>query len=139
MRGLAWTSPSFYSHIGGYKMCLSVDAYGRGSGADTHVTVGVYLMRGEYDGNLVWPFRGDVTFHLVNRKADEGHVVWTARFNDSTSDNVAGRVTEGERAPHKWGQNHFISHSALGYGRNTEFLDKDALEFRVTSVKVHSS
>ena len=138
MRDLRWFSPSFYSHIGGYKMCLGVDANGAGSGADTHVTVAVYLMRGEYDDNFVWPFRGDVTFHLVNRKVDEGHVVKTIRFNDST-DNVAGRVMEGELAPRGRGLFQFISHSALGYGRNTEFLDKDALEFRVTSVKVHSS
>ena len=139
MRGLTWFSPLFYSHIGGYKMCLTVDANGAGSGADSHVTVGVYLMRGEYDDNLVWPFRGDVTLHLVNRKVDEGHVEGTIPFNDSTSDDVAGRVMEGERAPRGWGLDQFISHSGLGYGRNTEFLDKDALEFRVTSVKVYLS
>ena len=139
MRGLSWFSPSFYSHIGGYKMCLCVDANGAGSGADAHMSVFVHFMRGGYDDHLVWPFRGGVTLHLVNRKADEGHVEWTAPFNDSTPDDVAGRVTEGERALRGWGRGQFISHSALGYGRNTEFLDKDALEFRVTSVKVHSS
>ena len=139
MRNLRWFSPSFYSHIGGYRMCLVVDANGEGSGTNTHVTVGVYLMRGEYDDNLVWPFRGDVTFHLVNHKVVEGHMERTINFNDSTLDVVAGRVMEGERAPLGWCRFHFISHSALGYGRNTEFLDKDALEFRVTSVKVHSS
>ena len=32
-------------------MCLRVVANGAGSGADTHVTVGVYLMRGEYDAS----------------------------------------------------------------------------------------
>ena len=139
MRGLIWFSPSFYSHIGGYKMCFGMYANGTGSDTGTHVTVGVYLMRGEYDDNLVWPFRGDVTCHLVNRKADKGNVGGTIPFSDSTSDDVAGRVTEGERALRGQGRFQFISHSALGYGRNTEFLDKDALEFRVTSVKVHSS
>ena len=138
MRYLRWFSPSFYSHIGGYKMCLCVDPNGVVSGADTHVTVAVLLMRGEYDDNLVWPFRGDITFHLVNRKVDKGHVEWTADFKEGDPDDIAGRVTEGEQAPCGWALQ-FISHSALGYGRNTEFLDKDALEFRVTSVKVHSS
>ena len=139
MRDLRWFSPSFYSHIGGYKMCLSVDANGARSDTGTHVTVGVYLMRGEYDDNLVWPFRGYITVHLVNRKVDEGHVEWTTYFNDSTFDDIAGRVMEGERARHAMGLFKFISHSALGYGRNTEFFDKDTLEFRVTNVKVHSS
>ena len=139
MRGLTWFSPSFYSNIGGYKMCLTVDANGAGSGTDTHVTVAVSLMRGEYDDNLVWPFRGDVTFHLVNRKVDEGHVELTGHFKDGVPDGAVGRVMEGERAPRGRGLGQFISHSALGYGRNTDFLDKDALEFRVTSVKVYSS
>ena len=139
MRGLHWFSPSFYSRIGGYKMCLAVNANGRGSGADTHVTVIVYLMRGEYDDNLVWPFRGDVTLHLVNCNVDEGHVEWTAHFEEGDPDDVGGRVMEGERAPRGWGWDQFISHSALGYGRNIEFLDKDVLEFRVTSITVHSS
>ena len=138
-RDLAWNSPSFYSHIGGYKMCLSVDTNGQGSDAVRHMTVIVYIMRGEYDDNLVWPFRGDVILHLVNRKVDEGHVERTIHFNDSTPDDVAGRVMEGERAPRGWCLDQFISHSALGYGRNTEFFDKDTLEFRVTSVKVYSS
>ena len=139
MRGLAWISPSFYSHIGGYKMCLGVNANGDESDANTHMTVSVYLMRGGYDDNLVWPFKGNVTFHLVNRKADERHVEGTIHFSDSTPDDVAGRVMEGEQAPRGWGLFQFISHPALSYGRNTEFLDKDALEFQVTSVKVHLS
>ena len=139
MQGRRWFSPSFYSHIGGYKMCLGVDANSWGSAADTHVTVAVFLMRGEYDDNLIWPFRGDITFHLVNRKVDEGHVEGTSPFNDRTPDDAAGRVTDRERAPRGRGLFQVISHSALGYGRNTELFDKDALEFRVTSVKVHSS
>ena len=34
-----WFSDPVYSHFGGYKMCLSVDANGNGSGKDTHVSV----------------------------------------------------------------------------------------------------
>ena len=60
-------------------------------------------------------------------------------WGDGSGTVYAGRVTEGERALRGQGKFQFISHSALGYGRNTDFLDKDALEFRVTSVKVHSS
>ena len=37
--GVRWYSPPFYSHIGGYMMCLRVDANGHGSGAGTHVSV----------------------------------------------------------------------------------------------------
>ena len=48
-----WYSPPFYSHIGGYKMCFRVDANGVVDGAGTHVSVFVYLMRGEYDYDLL--------------------------------------------------------------------------------------
>ena len=78
-----WHSPPFYSHIGGYKMCLRVVANGWGVGMGTHVSVFNYLMRGEYDNELLWPFRGEITFQLINRRADEGHVEHTAHFDDS--------------------------------------------------------
>ena len=50
-------------HWIGYKMCINVNANGSGSGAGTYVSVFVYLMRGEYDSRLVWPFRGYITIH----------------------------------------------------------------------------
>ena len=64
----AWWSPPFYSHIGGYRMCLKVDANGFGSGKGTHVSVGVYLMRGEFDDHLKWPFNGMVTVQLKRER-----------------------------------------------------------------------
>ena len=51
-----WYSPPFYSHKGGYKMCLKVYANGCGDGKGTHVSVYIYLMKGEFDDNLEWPF-----------------------------------------------------------------------------------
>ena len=72
--GEEWFSPPFYSHIGGYKMCLEVDANGWGDGSGTHVSAVIRFMRGEYDDDLLWPFRGEITFQLINRRADEGHV-----------------------------------------------------------------
>ena len=56
-----WYSPHFYTHPCGYKMCLSIDANGIGCGEGTHLSVFVYLMRGEFDDQLKWPFRGSVT------------------------------------------------------------------------------
>ena len=83
-------------------MCLNVNANGWGSGEGTHVSVSVYLMvfvylmQGEYDDNLLWPFRGAITFRLVNQRADEGHVEHTVDFDGNVSDDAAGRVTDGE-------------------------------------------
>ena len=59
-----WYSPPFYSHLGGYKMCLKVYANGQGDGEGTHVSVFVYLMRGEFDDDLKWPFSGEIMIEL---------------------------------------------------------------------------
>ena len=56
-----WVSQPFYTHEQGYKMCLKVTANGQGSGKGSHITVVVYLMKGEYDDQLEWPFKADVT------------------------------------------------------------------------------
>ena len=64
---IVWYSPPFYSHLGGYKMCLKVYANGNDNdnGKGTHhVSVFVYLMRGEFDDKLKWPFCGDVMVKL---------------------------------------------------------------------------
>ena len=119
-------------------MCLGVDASGWGSGAGTHLSTFVHLMRGEFDDNLHWPFRGDITLQLISCRVDEEHVKATIHFDDSVHD-VVSRVTEGERALGGWGRSKFISHSALDCDKNTGFLDKDKLEFRVMFVKVHST
>ena len=63
-----WLSPPFYSHIGGYKMCISVYANGCGAGEETHLSVYINMMPGEYDDNLKWPFHGEVTVQLLNQR-----------------------------------------------------------------------
>ena len=135
--GVTWFSPPFYSHIGGYMMCLHVDPNGHVSGAGTHVSVFVCLMCGEYDDNLRWPFRGVVTIQLLNQRRDKGHKEDTVLFDNSTPDMYTGRVTEGERTL-GWGKPNFIPHSALYYdkSRNVEFLKNNCLEFRITQVKL---
>ena len=82
-----WYSPPFYSHLGGYKMCLSVDANGYGDGKGTHVSVFVYLMRGEFDDDLQWPFCGDITVELHHQQSAHKtitEVISMRQYNSST-------------------------------------------------------
>ena len=62
----SWYSPWFYTHPRGYKICLRVDANGYGVRKNSHISVYLYMMRGEYDESLHWPFRGDITVQLLN-------------------------------------------------------------------------
>ena len=68
-----WFSNPFYTRSGGYKMCLEVRASGIGDGAGTHVSVFTHLMRGEFDSDLEWPFRGTITVKIVNQLEDKEH------------------------------------------------------------------
>ena len=104
----SWYSPPFYTGLGGYKMCLRVDPNGCINGAGTHVSVFVYLMRGEHDDQLKWPFQGDITVQLLNQKSDNGHVKMTIPYNDDAiPGGYSARVTSGERATKGWGFDKF--------------------------------
>ena len=60
-------SPTFYTHHKGYKMCVHVCANGYGECKGTHVTVSVQLMKGEFDDQLKWPFRGQIIVQLLSQ------------------------------------------------------------------------
>ena len=131
-----WFSLPFYTHMCAYKMCLCVYANGTSDGEGTHVSVYTYLMRGEFDSHLKWPFRGDITIQLLNRLENRRHHSMTINYNDKREDVYAGRVTVGEKAL-GWGIKQFISHSLLNFNRskNCQFIKNDDLIFRV-SVKL---
>ena len=63
-------SPPFYSHSGGYKMELEVFPNGFALGHKTHLSVFVRILRGEYDDNLQWPFKGKVTVQMFECKQE---------------------------------------------------------------------
>ena len=124
-------SPVFYTSSGGYKMCIRIDTNGDGYGKGTHVSVFAYLMRGENDDHLPWPFTGTVTVELLNQLKDDNHHSQKTTF---PPDNVASpRVVKEERALHGWGRAGYIPHSNLGYNaaKNCQYLKDDCLYFRV--------
>ncbi len=134
-----WYSDGFYTHSQGCKMCLSVHANGAGKSEGTHVSCYIYLMRGEFDNNLKWPFRGAVTITLLNQREDNHHLTHTVSFHDQTPNHVTARVTSGERAAIGPGQHRFIPLSELGYNRATkrQYLVNSCLYFRV-KVEMHT-
>ena len=118
-----------------------VYANGVTGGDGTHVSVFVYLMRGEHDDKLTWPFLGDITIQLVNQNRDKDHVEKSFNFTDAAFDEISGRVTSGERAKHSWGHSKFVSHAKLEStaGGTKQYLDKkDCMRFRVSKIVVHS-
>ena len=109
--GLRWHSGPFYSCPLGYKMSIGVDADGNSGGHGTSVSLLVYLLRGEFDDHLKWPFRGSVTIQLLNERRDGGHFEAAVEFTDETPLVNSGQVTRDERGA-GWGPL-LIPHSLL--------------------------
>ena len=136
-------SPPFYSHSHGYKLCIEVNANGHDKGRDTHISIFIYLMRGEYDNSLQWPFEGDIVVELLNWREDNHHyrgdTITLNRYNDPDG-SVINRVTDGEYAHVALGKQSFISHSSLCIpDMNIEYLQDDCLRLRVVDVAVYST
>ena len=125
-----WVSQPFFTHSQGYMMCLRVTANGQGSGKGTHITVGVYLMKGEFDDQLEWPFRGDITIQLLNQEGTGGHFTRTIyEAKTSRDESFAGQ----EMIIKTWGVSRFKSHSEL----YSKYLKNDNLMFRIFTVVKH--
>ena len=127
-----WYSPLFYSHAGGYKMCLKVDANGFGAGKGTHVSVSVCLMKGEFDDYLKWPFNGRVTVQLKNTDRPSHQEIIT--IDENALERCVSKPTEERNLG--WGYFNYISHNNLyadgGYPSNNKLL------FCVTDIVVKS-
>ena len=130
-----WYSQPFYSWPGGYKLCLSVDANGHGSGKGTHVSVFVHLMKGENDHQLQWPFKQDVTYGILNWKKDENHPIKTVDFKTAPKEQKQG-VTSREKTD-GWGFSEFVPHSSLSDAatKDTQYLHNDCLCLQVFKVE----
>ena len=136
--GTDWYSRPFYTGMGGYKMCLEVDANGDGDTKGTHISVFTYLMRGEFDSHLKWPFRGTITIQLVNQLEDKEHFTHACVYTDAADDECSAQITDGERSA-GWGKSKFIPHSALGLSvaNNRQYLKDDCIVFRIVSITLN--
>ncbi len=126
-KNVRFNSTPFYTHSSGYKVCIVVNANGFGTGIGTHVSVSIQLLQGHDDDKLPWPFKGSVTYQLLNQLADDRHHHIVNIFTE-IDDMQVGRCR---------GRAQFLPHSSLCHdpATNTQYLMDDTLYFRV-SVKV---
>jgi TNF receptor-associated factor 4 len=118
-----------------------VDANGEGddTNATRFVSVYIYIMKGDNDDYLPWPFTGKVTIKLLNQLEDKNHLSRSMKFT-SDIDIVSQRVVHEERSSTGWGISKYISHSDLGHNtsKNCQYLKDDRLHFKI-SVDAESS
>ena len=129
-----WYSPPFYTHTHGYKMCIRVNANGYWRGKGTHISVSVFVMKGPYDDDLLWPFQGAVTIQLLNQLEDSNHHAHTIDFIETTHPTVINKVISGKKADIGWGTHIFLPHTRLNFNSkiNCQYLKYDQLNFRVS-------
>ena len=131
-KGGIWYSPPFYTHLGGYRMCLRVEANGSGRVMGTHVSVFVSLMRGVFNDLLKWPFRAVVKIQL--KKTVPPHYQKTININDNASEKATCKPTK-EKNRVGQGCHEYISHADLYAGG---YLKDDKLVFCVSDIVVKS-
>lgn len=121
-------------------MCVNIEANGWGNAKNTHVSVYMYMMRGEFDESLQWPFKGVVKLQLINQRKGGNHFETNLIDEEDSNSKALLRVLEGERSTIGRGQQKFISHSNLYKPEvGKEYLKSDNLKFKVTSIVVGSS
>ena len=134
-----WFSSPFYTHTRGYKMCLKVFANGYGNAKGRCVSVFNYLMQGEYEDELEWPYAFTIDIHLVNQLQDRKHHKASLSFEYSNNFIGLKRVTGLHRAERACGGRHeFITHAALDLSRktNTQYLKDNKLHFTIKKCSI---
>ena len=124
-------SQPFYTDNPGYRMCLRVHPNGYGKGQEQYMSVYVCLLRGEFDGQLNWPFVGSVTICLV-AAGGGNHLQKIARYsrNIPPEFSTIQRDSHGKFSSRGNGFPTFISHQEL----MDHYLKDDTLVFEVTEV-----
>ena len=124
-------SSPFYRY--GYKCKLSLNANGHGCGKNTHLSVYLIIVKGEYDAMLTWPFHKNVTFTLVDQQenANDRKNIVKSFTSDTTLQNFKRPVTEENIGR---GNPKFISHNEL---QERRYIVDDTIfiQFSITSPK----
>ena len=123
-------SPPFTTSPQGYRLCLNVCANGTVSGKGSHLSIFAYIMKGQHDDRLQWPFTGTIIIELLNWLEDKGHYKKTLPID--TNDRFV-RVTKGEYGKNT-GYGQFISQSSLNSSTNPQYLYQDCIRVRVQAI-----
>ena len=68
--GLELVSRPFFTSSTGYKLQASLFLNGNGGGQNTHMSLYIKVLPGEYDCILKWPFKHTISFTLLDQNMD---------------------------------------------------------------------
>lgn len=131
-----YVSAPFYTHPGGYKMCLWVFPNGYGDAENTHLSVFTCFMQGENDEKLKWPFCGNITVQLIDQVQNRDHRERVISYDEDNS-SYAQRLRIGYKSK-GWGQPKMILLKSLRE-ETCPYLKDDCLKIRITKVELDFS
>ena len=135
-----WYSDPFYSHPGGYKMAVAIYPNGRSTGLETHLSIFVNIICGEFDNQLEWPCNLEVSIEAWKQNTHQ----WTNRRRISVSprstsyyyDAACAQKPTNSRRNSGIGVPMYIDHYELP-DYYTTHIRGDSVEFRVIDVTMN--
>ena len=109
--GVVWESPPFYESPRGHKMCLKVYTNGCGTGENTHISVYIKIMNGEFDYKLRSPFLGSVFVSVMNQLIVQSYTR-EIKFDGDVIPGSNPEVRKGETDT-EWGLDEYLSVEGL--------------------------
>ena len=134
---LVYKSEAFYSHPGGYRMCVSIFPNSSGSYSGTHLNLCVHIQHGEFDDRLRWPFKGKVTVQVYNFTTEEWLNEKTIVLTKEECGIECVQRCVGVSSNMGWGYYNFLSHSELKKYYMTSTQKFSVTKFRVAKVIVY--
>lgn len=129
--GFQWQSQPFHTSPQGYKLSIVVYPQGISGGKGTHVSLFVSILRGEYDDQLEWPFKGLVTVEVFNYALQSWDRKPEIQFEESDNVKFTGQPVNSH------------SNAGLGFPRWLSleevvqwYCHKGMIRFRVAKVEV---
>jgi len=128
--GLELVSRPFFTSDCGYKLQASLFLGGNGGGEDTHISIYIKVLPGDFDSILKWPFKHTVSFTLLDQNPDRHSAVNIVEsfIPDPTWSNFARPSKEENPDQLGFGFPKFVPHGMLGL-RN--YIKDDTLFIKI--------
>ena len=131
-----WKSPAMYTHAGGLKFCIGVDANGSGVNRGKSISVNVWAMPGGHDNSLKWPAQVQFNMNIINKCGPRNVFLTTSCKLDKPINcecvSKLYRTDEKSSGPVMYYE-HIIEHSDLH-----SYLHEDSLHFKIVFIRVSS-
>ena len=128
-----YTRP-FYTHHNGYKMQLHVYPY---RDQNKCISIYWYLMQGETDDHLKWPYTGTIEITLLNQLENSEHFTRTLLMGTSAehANSIKKPGSNEVRNRNGWGFPDFIQLSEVETSTpHKQYLMNDTLYFKISTI-----